>query len=301
MVMLYGEGDKAFLRLQEEIIKVSIDMSIFAWTAPPGHPQEYTGLLAQSPDEFRHARNLTPQQHTLFDIKEFSITNRGIGFNTPTLWNSEQGYYILPVFHSQPDAENLYSVGIYHRKVGRDLYARALPGQLASMPDRGDCTSLQIVKTLSAYTSQTIAENVLEILTPKDLYSPDFGLSKVKRMESLDVGRRLLFAGYTGAFLGFLKFEPDWANEFESYVLVCGFDRSRAPDERWRFHLVRGDQWEMEIRSKFDDRYSFAKNFLRGGQTLAIPHLNEKGRQKVIEVKCSNNYPKYGVHITVIN
>ncbi|GES61640.1 HET-domain-containing protein [Aspergillus terreus] len=31
MPMLYGEGDKAFLRLQEEIMKQSDDQSIFAW------------------------------------------------------------------------------------------------------------------------------------------------------------------------------------------------------------------------------------------------------------------------------
>jgi hypothetical protein len=31
MPMLYGEGPKAFLRLQEEIIKENPDMSIFAW------------------------------------------------------------------------------------------------------------------------------------------------------------------------------------------------------------------------------------------------------------------------------
>ena len=32
MALLYGEGKKAFLRLQEEIMKVSEDQSLFAWT-----------------------------------------------------------------------------------------------------------------------------------------------------------------------------------------------------------------------------------------------------------------------------
>ncbi|KAM7192041.1 vegetative incompatibility protein HET-E-1 [Naviculisporaceae sp. PSN 640] len=36
MPLLYGEGDKAFLRLQEEIIKVSGDDSIFAWSPTNG-------------------------------------------------------------------------------------------------------------------------------------------------------------------------------------------------------------------------------------------------------------------------
>jgi hypothetical protein len=31
MPLLYGEGDKAFFRLQEEIMKTSGDQSLFAW------------------------------------------------------------------------------------------------------------------------------------------------------------------------------------------------------------------------------------------------------------------------------
>ena len=32
MPLLYGEGQKAFMRLQHEIVRVSDDESIFAWT-----------------------------------------------------------------------------------------------------------------------------------------------------------------------------------------------------------------------------------------------------------------------------
>lgn len=32
MPLLYGEGQKAFIRLQHEIVRVSDDESIFAWT-----------------------------------------------------------------------------------------------------------------------------------------------------------------------------------------------------------------------------------------------------------------------------
>ncbi|KAI4276457.1 MAG: hypothetical protein LQ337_002473 [Flavoplaca oasis] len=46
MPMLYGERTKAFLRLEEEIIKQSDDHSIFAW---PIDDREQTGLLADSP------------------------------------------------------------------------------------------------------------------------------------------------------------------------------------------------------------------------------------------------------------
>jgi hypothetical protein len=107
LAKLCGKDVKASRRLQGEINKLSIDMSIFAWTALPRHPQTYTGLLARSPAQFRNAQDLTPQQHTLFDVREFSFKNRRIKFNISTLWNSELGYYILRVLHSQPNKESL--------------------------------------------------------------------------------------------------------------------------------------------------------------------------------------------------
>jgi hypothetical protein len=48
MPLLYGEGERAFLRLQEEILKVTGDYTLFAWTQGQ-HP----GLLADSPACFQ--------------------------------------------------------------------------------------------------------------------------------------------------------------------------------------------------------------------------------------------------------
>ncbi|CZR54574.1 uncharacterized protein PAC_04458 [Phialocephala subalpina] len=50
--LLHGEGDKAFLRLQIEIMRVSDDESIFAWTDAT-IPNFTSGLLARSPAAFR--------------------------------------------------------------------------------------------------------------------------------------------------------------------------------------------------------------------------------------------------------
>jgi hypothetical protein len=52
MPMLYGEGDRAFIRLQEEIMKQSEDYTIFAWKCA-GPETRHRGLFAQSPAEFR--------------------------------------------------------------------------------------------------------------------------------------------------------------------------------------------------------------------------------------------------------
>ncbi|KAL0467608.1 HET domain-containing protein [Neurospora intermedia] len=61
MPLIYGEGDNAFRRLQEEIIKRSKDLSIFAWGTPlylePTKKESlterrYLGLFAKSPADF---------------------------------------------------------------------------------------------------------------------------------------------------------------------------------------------------------------------------------------------------------
>ncbi|KAM0463710.1 hypothetical protein ACHAO4_000431 [Trichoderma viride] len=54
MPLLYGEGERAFIRLQEEIMKISNDHSIFAWKSPDTRG----GLLATSPAAFTKSSNI---------------------------------------------------------------------------------------------------------------------------------------------------------------------------------------------------------------------------------------------------
>lgn len=52
MLLLYGEGSRAFLRLQEEVMRVSGDRSIFAWVDSDVAPESLDGLLARGPKAF---------------------------------------------------------------------------------------------------------------------------------------------------------------------------------------------------------------------------------------------------------
>ncbi|KAG4438257.1 hypothetical protein IFR05_006239 [Cadophora sp. M221] len=58
MPLLYGEGEHAFVRLQQEIIKQSDHLSIFAWKDPRADEYLHRGLLSRSPSEFAHCANL---------------------------------------------------------------------------------------------------------------------------------------------------------------------------------------------------------------------------------------------------
>jgi len=80
MPLLYGEGDKAFLRLQEEIMKLSSDHTLFAWASVfNGRTFLDSGLLAPSPEYFAGSSRLVKRVHSMPQrAKPYSLTNQGI-------------------------------------------------------------------------------------------------------------------------------------------------------------------------------------------------------------------------------
>jgi hypothetical protein len=75
MPLIYGEGMKAFRRLQEEIIKRDNDLTLFAWDTPDGMPQGLLSPLASSPGAFAKSGAITRYTD---DFAEFSVTNKGL-------------------------------------------------------------------------------------------------------------------------------------------------------------------------------------------------------------------------------
>lgn len=76
MPMLYGEGDKAFIRLQQEIIRQSADHTIFAWPIPTAQTAQ-PGLLAESPAAFQECQNVMVADSRQ-DRSPYTMTNRGL-------------------------------------------------------------------------------------------------------------------------------------------------------------------------------------------------------------------------------
>jgi hypothetical protein len=82
MPLLYGEGEKAFIRLQEEIIKESDDQSIFAWEAED-HPNVPTlGILAAHPSAFKDTGDINAYPGY---GQPYMMTNRGVQIQIPLL------------------------------------------------------------------------------------------------------------------------------------------------------------------------------------------------------------------------
>lgn len=111
MPMLYGEGENAFIRLQEEIIKKSTDHTIFAWPRASSNYKEYNhqydkshsgGLLATSPSAFSGADLIIrdPSRSSL----PFEMTNKGMHLCLPIY---QESIGILDCQHMGQPGSNL--------------------------------------------------------------------------------------------------------------------------------------------------------------------------------------------------
>ncbi|KAI0841476.1 HET-domain-containing protein [Hypoxylon sp. FL0890] len=81
--LLYGEGDKAFLRLQEELIRVSNDRSIFCWSRPKDDFRDcWNGILALSPKAFAHSRYVPPL-NSYFSMNKMPYLAQSYPFSLP--------------------------------------------------------------------------------------------------------------------------------------------------------------------------------------------------------------------------
>jgi hypothetical protein len=77
MPTLYGERENAFLRLQLEILRISDDESIFAWSLDANYPGSGSGLLAPDPAAFASSGDVRKMKFDR-DRPSYSMTNKGL-------------------------------------------------------------------------------------------------------------------------------------------------------------------------------------------------------------------------------
>jgi len=126
--LLYGEAEKAFQRLQEEIIRSKADLSIFAWqcTPPPGVDEwTLTGVLARSPQDFSHGHVVERMYRR--ETHDFAITNVGIKMRLRNLWAPDFSYVMQLNSYSAVTGKHL---ALRLRKVGPEMYLRKGPYDL---------------------------------------------------------------------------------------------------------------------------------------------------------------------------
>lgn len=97
MPMLYGERERAFTRLQEEIIRSTTDQSIFAWRATSPaceYLSDVSSLLAKSPTDFRHG-DIIHHEGNFQDRSTVQITQRGFDATLPLVEYPDRLFYAV--------------------------------------------------------------------------------------------------------------------------------------------------------------------------------------------------------------
>ncbi len=93
MPLLYGEGEKAFIRLQEEIMKEVDDHSIFAWRFKERRSGfSMIGAFAKHPSYFLHSADIQPHPT---QWGPYSMTNNGIQIQLPLLQTRQELLAVL--------------------------------------------------------------------------------------------------------------------------------------------------------------------------------------------------------------
>jgi hypothetical protein len=140
MPLIYGEGVRAFRRLQDEIVKNSNDLSIFAWTAPMNRLNDYLGLFAASPADFSRSSEIVP---FLDDFAGYAVTNRGLHlfgdielriaglFYSDLVYTKSIYWLSLGANRQNSDLEE----GIFLRKISPGLFCRVETKDLSGAPE----------------------------------------------------------------------------------------------------------------------------------------------------------------------
>ncbi|RSL81743.1 hypothetical protein CEP51_005613 [Fusarium floridanum] len=128
MPLLYGEGHKAFIRLQEEILRVSDDHSIFAWRQ--NDPHGSGGLLAGTPDSFKGSENIISWNPFTPYNSPFTVTNKGVHLDAPFIAQAQGGLGLM-ILHCTETESKDQLVGIYLRDpfLTMEHFERCRPGK----------------------------------------------------------------------------------------------------------------------------------------------------------------------------
>ncbi|KOS21634.1 Vegetative incompatibility protein HET-E-1 [Escovopsis weberi] len=92
MPLLYGEGRKAFMRLQAEIMKQSTDETLFCWSSSDDTPSDWVQLLAPSPSSFASSSRYEPATMAIAQ-SSYKLTNLGVKISLAitTFWTLHFG------------------------------------------------------------------------------------------------------------------------------------------------------------------------------------------------------------------
>ena len=218
MPLLYGEGDKAFIRLQQEIMKDSDDHTLFAWK--DDRSMADCGLLATSPTKFERSSLFKPYRDWNTSLP-YSMTNLGLCIQLLLISSENHPQNSMATLNCQLGSSSIQPA-IYLRCISNkgNQFARINSNIIALM--KPGSTSKGELKTI--YVRQKLA--FPPILRNQDLIGfwirlvqgiPMFKLTQVFPSERWDRKSQTLQVKVGGAHTGgVVVFEHDPTSEMET-------------------------------------------------------------------------------------
>ncbi|KAF2254238.1 HET-domain-containing protein [Trematosphaeria pertusa] len=221
MPLVYGEGIRAFSRLQEEILKVSDDHSLFCWSWAVGERQG--SLLSPCPQGFREAARYVPLQAGTRPLP-YTMTNVGLSIRLPLIrcWSSFIG------------ALNVQIAG---------------ESQLVGISMSGNLTTGRFMRRHYPDVPIPICHGVEEVHAPlTDMFVPtrNTGRWEIPPPLSQDTHTHcragvLLSFGPREDFLEIETVPPGRFSTSESILAICPLDAKRADRPDWNAEVLRED------------------------------------------------------------
>ncbi|KAG4444021.1 hypothetical protein IFR05_000481 [Cadophora sp. M221] len=276
MPLLYGEGTRAFVRLQEEILKETDDHSLFAWEAPSRpysmlQSNDFLSVLAESPTDFMHTANAVPYPSSP-SSQPCAMTSRGLRIDV-LLYDETTA-----VIESHWEHDFTNSIAIPVKPLSNtNVYARAPSSDLITVDPRAKLsmtrTTIFLVKNPVRVTPKRIYHVELE---GNDAYTYSIAhisprnciWDNIRRTLQVTPQQQLPSGGVAFAFhsrrlnRGFM-IRHDFASGPELYV-----DRKRLPNPRILAKL-RGQKIEDWLKHCHDlDQSNLHYNSLVGWRRI---------------------------------
>lgn len=277
MPLLYGEGPKAFTRLQEEIARESNDLSLFAWKAK-SVDQTHRGILASTPSEFHDSGSIGVTQRTNFN-PDFLMTNKGLRLDSD-LYPGQNGSYLMPLNCTCHDENgNAQNIGILLKMSGGGVYSRVKSDEFGVM-DSGDIQPFKksngifISKSISSALSVTLDRSHRDAFffrrgfnergASVQAQNVSFEALEIEPNASWDSQRRMILTYGSSSFTAYAFFY----NLSRTSTFTVAFGKTDSSVEPWLTVFGIGDMPQMPMRdlkklealgSKRKERYVMVK------------------------------------------
>ncbi|KAF2446873.1 ankyrin, partial [Karstenula rhodostoma CBS 690.94] len=156
MPLLYGEGERAFLRLQEEIMKISDDHSLFAWRSSDNRG----GLLATSAASFMGSHKIVQSNPFNAINSPLTMSSRGIYLEVRFMGKGRQGLG-LAILHCKERGREDKLIAIYVRDLSltMETFSRVWTEEFEMFDRRKFRLSQYPTRRICIHTGRLIAKS----------------------------------------------------------------------------------------------------------------------------------------------